>query len=161
MGNLKDWNVKQLEDADASGVTLARFQKETGFQRVPVVTFWQMRYAILWHDVIHPGDNRAEVINLTEFDRDSAFVAVVSHGQQKIHTEGYAWVFYPDEGDMGLLTLYNGALHDCAVHTAVLSYRIMPPTWEAVQAVAEELVDDAPGWRLFEIASTNARLKRG
>jgi hypothetical protein len=146
--NLTNWKPQDLEDG--SGVKLAKFTQETGYHRVPVVKFGNTRYALLDTDPPHPGHNRAEVINLTERD-NGQFPTVISHGQQVMHTEGFAWVRI-DEA-ISLLTVYTktGELHEYFdPFTAVLSYRITPPTMDDVRAVVDELDDDLQqGWSSY------------
>lgn len=118
--------------------------RKDGWTSVPVVTFGNLQYAILWHDTPHPGHNTAEVINITEFNHESPFKIPICTHQQKTHTDGTTWVIYVDEG-MGVLTVYTetGALHMIThPYTAVLSYRISTPTPDDIRAIASQLDTD-------------------
>jgi hypothetical protein len=126
-------------DRDYSGTEDTRRLRKAGWEQVPVVRFGDVDYAILWSDAPHPGHNTAEVINVSDSE-SSDFPIVVSTAQRRKHTEGWAWVAYFDEG-MSVLTEYNGELYDYVKPlTAVLSYRIEPPSKDDIREV-EDMLD--------------------
>lgn len=131
-------------NSDVSGMRDARKLQRGGWESVPVVTFGEIQYAILSHDTPHEGHNTAEVVNITEFNEGSAFRIAVTTEQRKRHTDGAAWMFYADEG-IGILTVYvkTGELHEFPhPYTAVLSYRITPPTADDIEVVTHQLDDE-------------------
>jgi hypothetical protein len=131
-------------NSDHSGTGASKRLRSQGWHSVPVVDFDGTLYAILWHDIPHPGRNTAEVINVSEFNRGDHFRVAVTTADQKKHTQGQAWVLYADEG-MSILTVHmpTSDLHEYTnPYTAVLSYRIHPPTRDDVAQVADQLDEE-------------------
>ena len=116
--------------------------RKEGFDPHPVVRFGDQDYIILFPELIHPGHNTAEVVNVTEFDRRSKnFRVLVTEPYSKKHSVGDAWVSYGDEGGVFVLCIYTpqGTITDMEVRTAVLSYRIVEPTHDDLNEVRQML----------------------
>lgn len=133
---------------DHSGTEDSHRLRKLGWTQIPVVDFDGTLYAILGSDVLHPGRNTAEVINISQFN-DARFKAVVTEAQRKSHAKGWAWVMI-GEG-LALLAVYQGHLTEILnPFTAVLTYRVSPPTQrdlsETAEMLDEELQEHGLGW---------------
>ena len=123
---------------DPSGTQNTRILRRLGWRAIPVVDWDGTLYAILSPDVPHPGHNTAEVINVSEFNRDSEFHIIITKSQRRKETVGQAWIF--EDERLSILTDYHGQISNYSYpQIAVLSYRIVAPTADDVNDVMDQL----------------------
>jgi len=121
----------QLKE-NASGTYNAELRKAS-YESFPISKFGAYEYIMLSFPTPRPGVNRADVINLTQFNESPFQVAVGGQGN--------AWVVIYDEG-MSILVVIDGEFYEFTNPlTAVLTYRIEVPT-AADYAETTEIMDD-------------------
>ena len=130
---------------DHSGTRAKSELHKLGYEVIPIEKFGDTEYAFLHYRAPRPGPNTAEVINITQFDSGSKFT--IFRGGP------YAYICYFDEGGMSILTVHNGELYEYDnPFTAVLAFRVEPPTRDDIRAVADMLDDElqqyGPRWPL-------------
>ena len=125
---------------DHSGTEDTHRLRKLGWVSVPVVDFGGTLYAIIGADTPHPGHNTAEVINVSEYNKTLSQIAVTT-AQRKNHTEGWAWIMI-GEGLSVLATHDDSLVEYSNPLTAVLSYRIAPPSKGDVRKVADMLDEE-------------------
>jgi DNA-binding XRE family transcriptional regulator len=118
--------------------------RKEGFTPLPVIKFGDFEYVILRPELVHPGHNTAEVVNVTEFNRSEHFRLLVTEPNRLRHSIGNAWIAYGEEGGVFALAIYTpkNTITDMEVSTAVLSYRIVEPTRDDMRAVREMLDEE-------------------
>jgi hypothetical protein len=135
-------NLPTVSDVrnDPSGTRGKHQLHKLGYQRCPIVKFGQREYLFTHYQFPRPGRNTAEVIDVTEFDRDSHFC--IFRTTLDPECQAYGYLISEDEGQ-AVLTVYDkkpDELHDYVNPiSAVLSYRIEPPTRDDLEHVADEL----------------------
>lgn len=153
-----------------NGLTVAGMKKQfsdehkiaqkTGFDPMPVVKFGDEKYVILRSDLVHPGHNTAEVINITA-ESTGGFEILVTPTDKK-HSVGNAWISYGEEGGVFALAIFTekNTVTDIRVRTAVLSYRLVPPTAEDGAAVRRMLDEEIEGAALMQQVEISMRLEQ-
>lgn len=112
--------------------------RKAGWKRRPIIRFGEYEYIILNHIYPRPGPMRIDVIDVTEFDRDSKFQTFRLH-HYPWSTKEDAYVIFTDEG-IGLLVVYDSKLTEWPhPTTAVLTFRIKPPLPGDIKTTKEEL----------------------
>lgn len=135
-------NLPTVNDVrnDSSGTTGTHTLHKLGYVRCPIVKFGNHEYLITHSSFPRPGINRADVIDVTEFDRNSHFVIFRTTLDPELQAFGY--VIFEDEG-WGVLTIYDKKPDELDDYSnpisAVLSYRIEPATRDDMQQLADEL----------------------
>lgn len=132
-----------------------KIAQKAGFDPMPVVKFGEYEYVILHSELVHPGHNTAEVINIAAESTDSFKILVTT--TDKKHSVGNAWISYGEEGGVFALAIFTerNTVTDIRVRTAVLSYRLVPPTVEdaiAVQRMFDEEIEGAAMMQQVEIS---------
>lgn len=127
--------------------------RKLGYEPKPVVTFGDNQYILLFYGPPVPGHNTAEVIDITRFNglahedgSKTNFRIPVTTSDRRRGADGVAYVHFADEG-MSVVAVYEGGdepvLYDYTnPSTAVLSYRVAPPTREDARQVERQLRDE-------------------
>jgi hypothetical protein len=134
----------EMLNDDHSGTFLKELRK-AGYHPFPIRKWGDWEYIFLGTSVPVPGRNRAEVINLTEFNAlvtDRDIQEGRSQGYFQVATSsGGAWAFLAIDDGISLLTATpDDKFYDYSKpRTAVLTYRIEPPTGDDIRQTQDEM----------------------